>query len=122
MKGNITLHVHGLMVCDGQYNTFLWEESFRWLHIAAGPLDVPLSQFLLLVFSVYTSYVCNRLQSYLLYLLFSFQCFLQNISKKLILTFSALIPVSYSKELQRLQIVICFKTNRDIRPLHEMVC
>ncbi len=42
MKGNITLHAHGLMVCHGQYNTLLWKESFRWLHNAAEPLDVPL--------------------------------------------------------------------------------
>ncbi len=35
-------YIHGLMVCHGQYNTLLWEESFRWLRNAAGPLDVPL--------------------------------------------------------------------------------
>ena len=33
-----------LMVWHGQYNTLLWEESFRWLRNAAGPLDVPLIQ------------------------------------------------------------------------------
>ncbi len=38
----ITLHVRRLMVCHGQYTTLLWEESFRWLHNAAGPLDIPL--------------------------------------------------------------------------------
>ncbi len=26
----------------GHYNIFLWEESFRWLRNATGPLDVPL--------------------------------------------------------------------------------
>ncbi len=31
-----------LMVCHGQYNILLREESFRWLGNAAGPLDVPL--------------------------------------------------------------------------------
>ncbi len=36
------LKYYGLMVCHDQYNTLLWEESFRWLHNAAGPLDVPL--------------------------------------------------------------------------------
>ncbi len=38
------LLAHGIMVCHGQYNTTcLWEESFRWLCNAAGPLDVPLN-------------------------------------------------------------------------------
>ncbi len=44
MEGNIALHVHGLMVCHDQHNTLLWEESFRWLRNAAGPLDVPLNE------------------------------------------------------------------------------
>ncbi len=33
---------YGLMVCHGQYNILLWEDLFRWLRYAAGPLDVPL--------------------------------------------------------------------------------
>ncbi len=36
-----TVHVHGLVVPHGQYNTLLWKELFRWLRNAAGPLDVP---------------------------------------------------------------------------------
>ncbi len=31
------------MVCNGQYNTFVCEESFRWLNNTAGPMDVPLN-------------------------------------------------------------------------------
>ena len=30
----------------GQYNTLLWEESFSWLRNAAGPLDVPLINYI----------------------------------------------------------------------------
>ena len=30
------------MVCHGQYNTLLWEESFRWLRNAAGRPGCPL--------------------------------------------------------------------------------
>ena len=60
MKGNITLHIHGLMVSHGQYNTFVREESFKWLRNTAGPLDVPLSS-LCIIWTILSLYIITTL-------------------------------------------------------------
>ena len=41
LKGNITLHVHWLMVCHGQYNTLLWGEPSRGLRNVLDPWMSP---------------------------------------------------------------------------------